>query len=251
MSTFKANSGALRDKSALVVGMGGLGCPAALALVRAGLGRILLADDEPVEESNLHRQILFFEDDVGRDKLDAAKRTLLRRSGRPEGIELVRSRLLPENAQALVSSVDVVVEGADNFATKFLAADACRLAERPIVHGAGIRFRGTAWPVAPYGRPCYRCLFEDVPGGDAQPNCAEAGVMGPVVGLIGALMADLALRIVTGDATAYGRILTYDGKNDELRAVEVWPRASCALCGERPTISDLRESRYTAPSCAA
>lgn len=243
MSTFKTDT--LASKCVLVVGVGGLGCPAALALVRAGVGRVLLADDDLVDETNLHRQILFFEADVGKDKLDAAARAL-----HSERVELVRSRLLPDTALEMVRSVDVVVEGADNFATKFLAADACRLQQRPVIHGAGIRWRATAWAVAAEGRPCYRCLFEDVPAG-AQLNCDDAGVMGPVVGLAGALMADLALRVLVGDASAFGAIHTYDGKADRLRAVGVAPRPDCPLCGPRQRIFDIDESRYIAPSCAA
>lgn len=231
------------------MGMGGLGCPAALGLVRAGVGKLLLADDDLVEEANLHRQILFSEVDVGTSKLEAARRTLLKRGGRPEGIELVPTRVLPDNARELVRRVDIVVEGSDNFATKFLVADACRLEDRPVVHGAAIRWGGTAWLVERSGRPCYRCLFEDVPAG-AQQGCSEAGVMGPVVGIIGALMADLCLSYLEGDTSAVGRIHTYDGWRDRLRAVEVRPRPSCPLCGEN-TISGLNEAMYIPRACSA
>lgn len=249
MSTSRTNS--LAEASALVVGVGGLGCPAAFSLVQAGVGRVVLADDDRVDETNLHRQILFDEQDVGQDKLDAAERALSRYVAPGQSIELVRSRFLPDNARELARSVDVVVEGADNFATKFLAADACRLERRPVIHGSGVRWVATAWSVAPGGRPCYRCLFEDLPGGNAAPNCAEAGVMGPVVGIAGALMADLALSVLSGDAERFGRIYTFDGRTDRLRAVEVAPRTECPLCGAEPRIQDIDESRYLAPGCAA
>lgn len=234
-----------------MVGVGGLGCPAALALVRAGVGRVVLADDDQVDASNLHRQILFSDDDVGRDKLDAAARALEGERAGEQRVELVRSRFLPDNARALVHGVDIVVEGADNFATKFLAADACFLEGRPVVHGAGVRWIATAWLVAPGGRPCYRCLFEDVPGGNAAPNCAEAGVMGPVVGLAGALMADLALSWLAGDTAPTGQIFTYNGWEDRLRQVPVGARSGCPLCGAERVINKIEESRYLAPSCAA
>jgi molybdopterin/thiamine biosynthesis adenylyltransferase len=239
------------DKTVLIVGLGGLGCPVALVLARAGVGRLLLCDDDVVDETNLHRQILFGAADIGQDKLDVAARSLTsiaRESGTQ--IELVRSRLLPDNARALVSRADVVVEGADNFATKFLAADACYLERRPVVHGAAIRWIATAWAVGATGQPCYRCLFEDLPARGAQPNCDTAGVMGPVVGLAGAIMAELALRVLNGRACE-GQLWTLDGKTDRLREMRVHPRASCALCGPRRSIVNVDESRYSSGTRAA
>jgi adenylyltransferase/sulfurtransferase len=249
MNTSARDPEPLAGKSALVVGVGGLGCPAALALARAGIGRLVLADDDVVDVTNLHRQILFSDDDVGLDKLDAAA-AALRRAGFGGHVELVRSRFLPDNARALARSVDVVVEGADNFATKFLAADAGVLEGRAVVHGSAVRFRATVWAIGPGGRPCYRCLFEDVPFGEAQANCAEAGVMGPVAGFAGALMADLALRVVSAEP-CYGLVHTYDGLTDRLRSVEVAPRKGCPLCGEARSIFDIDETRYTGAVCAA
>jgi molybdopterin/thiamine biosynthesis adenylyltransferase len=211
----------------------------------------VLADDDVVDVSNLHRQILYSDEDVGRDKLDAAKKAL-RAAGFGGVVELVRSRLLPENARALAASVDVVVEGADNFATKFLAADACRIEGRPVVHGSAIRFHATTWAVGSRGRPCYRCLFEDVPPpGEAQASCAEAGVLGPVTGFAGALMADLALGILAGREDTTGRVYTYDGLRDRLRAVEVPARADCPLCSLTRSIFGIDETRYTGAICAA
>jgi molybdopterin/thiamine biosynthesis adenylyltransferase len=247
MNTFKIDLGPARDKRVLVVGVGGLGCPAALALVRAGVEHVILADDDRIEASNLHRQILFGEQHVGCDKLEVARQTLLRRGGRDQGLELVRSRFLPDNARELARSVDLVLEGADNFATKFLVADACHLEGKPAVHGASIRWTGTAWATSARGAPCYRCLFEDVPAG-AQQGCSEAGVIGPVPGLIGALMADLALRVLSGDPSVFGTLVSYDGKRDRMRAVAVPGRPDCPLCG-RGAITDICESRYIAPSC--
>jgi molybdopterin/thiamine biosynthesis adenylyltransferase len=234
------------SKSALLIGAGGLGCPAALALVRAGVGRVALADDDEVDVTNLHRQILYGDEDVGTDKLDAALRALGRIARPWQKLEARRTRLLPENAQALVDGFDVVLEGADNFGTKFLAADACRLAGRPLVHGAAVRFRATVWSVGPVGRPCYRCLFEDVPPAEAGETCAEAGVMGPVVGLAGALMADLALSVLAG-TPRFGRLFAYDGLTDRLREVPVASRPDCPLCGPQATISRIDGVCYTAP----
>ncbi len=240
----------LHDKSVLIIGAGGLGCPAALALVEAGVGRVALADDDQVELTNLHRQVLYDDGDVGRDKLDAALETLSHHAAPGQKLEAIRTRLLPENARELVRPFDIVLEGADNFATKFLAADACHLEHRPLVHGAAVRFRATVWCVAPEGAPCYRCLFEDLPATDDALTCAEAGVMGPVVGLAGALMADLALSALRGEPRC-GTLFSYDGLTDRLREVPVAARRSCPLCGPTATISAIDELCYTAPDCFA
>jgi molybdopterin/thiamine biosynthesis adenylyltransferase len=233
------------DWRVLLVGLGGLGCPAALALVRAGVGVLRLCDDDQVDEANLHRQILYGPDDVGADKLSAAAQALQPLAGQSgTRIELVRSRFLPENARKLAHDVDLVIEGADNFATKFLAADACHLEGRPIVHGAGLRWIGTAWSVAAAGRPCYRCLFEDVPA-EPQANCDAVGVMGPVVGIVGALMAELGLRTLSLGGGC-NQLWTLDGKTDNLRQVSVQARPGCALCGSEPSIHEIEESRYLA-----
>ena len=250
MSTSNPEREALQHKSALVVGVGGLGCPVALALVEAGVGRIVLCDDDIVDATNLHRQILFSDADVGTDKLNAAERALYAAGARPGSIQLIRSRLLPENARELVSGVDVVLEGADNFATKFLCADACYLEQRPVVHGAAVRWRATVFSVAAQGAPCYRCLFEDLPLTDA-PNCAEAGVLGPVVGFAGALMADRALSILLGDDSVFGSIVNFDAKTDRAREVALVARSECALCGPQRNIQTITYERYTAASCAA
>ncbi|RYZ07955.1 MAG: HesA/MoeB/ThiF family protein [Myxococcales bacterium] len=239
-----------RPKRVLIVGLGGLGCPVAAILARASGVELWLCDDDEVDVTNLHRQILYRDADVGTDKLGAAQKALILGGLEPSRIVPQRTRLLPDNARQLVSEVDLVVEGADNFATKFLAADAAHLVGRPIVHGAAVRFVGTAWAVAAEGAPCYRCWFEDVPPG-AQQGCTEAGVMGPVVGFCGALMADLALRVLAGDASAFGSLYTYDGQTDRLRQVPAAARPGCALCGSSPSIADIIESRYTTPSCAA
>ncbi len=231
----------------LIVGVGGLGCPAALALARAGIFELGLCDDDVVDRTNLHRQILFCDADVGTPKLDAAARALAEAAGHAS-IRLHRSRVLPENAVAMVSRYDVVLEGSDNFATKFLTADACALARVPVVHASAVRWIGTALAVGAGGAPCYRCLFEDLPGEDA-PNCGEAGVLGPVVGVVGAAAADLVLSLVDG-ALEPGHLVTFDGRTGVLRRRRIDRRADCALCGYAPRIRRIESSAYVLPACA-
>jgi molybdopterin/thiamine biosynthesis adenylyltransferase len=242
-----------REARVLVVGVGGLGSPLAIALATAGVGTIGIADDDEVALSNLHRQILFEEGDVGRPKLEAASRALRRfappSSDTSQGRESIQvivhaTRLLPHNAVELVRGYDLAVEGSDNFATKFLAADACSVAGVPVVHAAAVRWHGTVLAVGAHGRPCYRCLFEDLPRGNA-PNCAEAGVMGPVVGIVAAWQANLALELLDG-RKAEGTLVTFDGKTGELRRRSVRPRGSCELCGEQRRPFRLEASRYAA-----
>jgi len=229
----------------LVIGVGGLGSPAAIALARAGVGCLGLADDDAVERSNLHRQILFREDDVGAPKVEAALAALLRIAR----LEVrTHSRVLPHDAVDVVRGYDVVVEGSDNFATKFLTADACAIARVPVVHAAAVRWYGTALAVGAVGAPCYRCLFEDLPEGDA-PNCAEAGVVGPMVGVVGALQADLALAFVDGRDPA-GTLVTFDGRDDAFRRRTIPARRDCPLCGTARRIRSIEPDRYAGQACA-
>jgi len=236
-----------RGPLALVVGVGGLGCPAALALARSGIA-LRLCDDDRVELTNLHRQILFSDGDVGQDKLDVARERLLE-AGAP-AVEIHRGRFVPETAESLLVGVTVVLEGADNFATKFLAADAAHLARVPIVHGAAVRWHGTACFVDPAEPPCYRCLFEDLLPSGAAPSCDVAGVVGPAVGVVGALMADLALDVLEASPPRSGKIFSFDGKSGRLRSSPLAARKSCELCGEQPTIRNLTPERYWPPTCA-
>ena len=231
----------LAGSRVLVVGVGGLGCPAALALARSGVGTIGIADDDVVDAGNLHRQILFREEDVGQSKVEAAASALLRVVPNLR-IERHHTRMLPQNAVELASRYDVIVEGSDNFATKFLAADACRIARRTVVHAAAVRWHGTALAVGATGGPCYRCLFEDLPRENA-PNCAEAGVVGPVVGIVGAVQADLAISILRGEDVA-GTLFTFDGKTLAARRRKIPRRAGCPLCSDKRVIQRIDAARY-------
>jgi len=252
----------------LLVGIGGLGCPAALALASSGVGVIGLCDDDEVDRSNLHRQILFGEADVGTMKLDAAARLLSQKfaQSRLEGgeprqrsasagvaaptLRMHPTRLLPDNAVALVREYDVVLEGSDNFATKFLTADACAIAGVAVVHASAVRWVGTALAVGAVGRPCYRCLFEDVLGENA-PNCAEAGILGPVAGIVAAAQVELALALLDGEAVE-GHLVTFDGRTDVFRRRTISRRADCPLCGPSSSvhIDRIEPERYVSPAFA-
>ena len=233
------------DATAVIIGMGGLGTPAALALALAGIGKLVLVDDDVVDGSNLHRQILYRESDVGRSKLEAAREALVARVPTLR-VELHHGRLHPGSTEVLARG-DVVLECSDRYAVKFLAADAARLLQKPIVHGAAIRWVGTAMATAAAGSPCYRCLFEDLPAG-AQQTCDVAGIVGPICGIVGALQAHLALGIVDEHAL-FGRMYTVDGHKERVRTVAVARRPGCPLCGTSPTIAGIEASRYVSPPC--
>lgn len=233
---------------ALLVGAGGIGAPAAMALADAGLPALDIADDDRVSVDNLHRQVLFDDADVGRPKLEAMADALRRRA---PGLAVgrVEARVSPGNALDLVRARAVVVDATDNFATRFLLADACSIAGVPVVHAAAIRWQATVLAVGARGRPCYRCLFEDLPG--EAPDCSTAGVMGPVCGVAGAIAADRALRILAGDNAATGEVVTFDGRADRLRAIPVRARADCPLCGDAPRIPTIEAARYVGAGCAS
>lgn len=246
-----SSEGARPAFDVLLVGAGGIGAPAALALVEARVGSVLVLDDDVVSTSNLHRQVLFSPPDVGRRKVEAFVEALGERAslrGLPLRVEALEERVTPKSALELVGLARVVVDATDNFATRFLLADACFLRGVPVVHAASIAWRATVLASAPSGRPCYRCLFEDLPEGEA-PTCASAGVVGPVCGVAGHVAAERAKRILDGDASAHGTIFTFDGLTGKARDVAVRARRACPLCGERPAIEALDASRYEGARC--
>ncbi len=235
-------------KTAAIVGVGGLGCPAAWALACSGVALRLL-DEDRVERSNLHRQMLFTEGDVGEAKVVAARRSLVAAS--PDArVEAVAEHVAPERALRLLAGVDVVVEGSDNLATKFLVADACAALGVPVVHGACVGWIGTVLPVVWGAGPCYRCVFEDLPPADDEAaTCATAGVYGPLTSVIGALMAADALRLLAGDRASAGSLARYDGWSQTFRATTLRRRRDCPLCGDAAGPVSLDPSKYGA-SCA-
>ena len=246
--------------SVLIVGAGGLGCPAALALGAAGVTRIRVVDDDRVDASNLHRQVLFTDADVGELKVTAFGRALCRRYP-ALCVEPHAVRFDVANAAALVAAYDIVVDGTDNFAAKFLANDAAVLGGKPLVHGAAVGLCGQLLTVpgvnsplgsagGPGGRPCYRCLFEEPPAAGVGPSCAEAGVLGPVPGVIGALLGAEAARLAKGETPAFvGRLVQYDSRSMSVRAVRFNPNPQCAVCAPGARIHALAAADYPAADC--
>ncbi len=241
----------LRETHALIVGAGGLGCPAARVLVRAGVGRLTLLDDERVDESNLHRQTLYEPSDVGRAKTEAARARLLQEAaarGRTCEVVAREIRVTPEHAVQLVGGHDVVLDGTDNFASKFLLADACALAGVPLVQAGAVRWVGWVMGALPGRSACLRCVFEDVPRG-REDTCAASGVVGPVVGVIAAQQALIALRLLRGEAAAAGVLYSYDGLAGAFRGRSVSRQPRCPLCSG--IIKDTELARYATPEHAA
>ncbi len=227
-------STALSEKSALVIGAGGLGGPALLVLAGAGVGRIVFLDDDLVETSNLNRQPLFSEADLGQRKAVAAARRLARMfpSARVEALD---RRFDDSSAVELVSGADVVVDGSDNFPTKFLANDAAVAAGKPLVHGGVLRYTAQILTVLPGKTGCLRCLFEAPPAASAIPTCAEAGVLGPLAGFAGSLMGAEAVRLLSGERGTYaGCLLVYEARVARSRTVPLRRREGCPACANAP-----------------
>ena len=228
----------------LVVGAGGLSSPVLRLLAKSDVSHVSIVDDDVVDESNLHRQTLYTETDIGRSKIECAAASVLRL--RPDlSVRAVEGRFVPDTALTLLSEHTMVIEGADNLATKFLVADAARLAGVPAIQAGAVRWAGWAFCALP-GAACLRCLFEDIPS-DRIETCAEAGVVGPVVGVLGALQAAFAFRLLGGERPA-GELWHYDALRGALRKTLVRPRSDCPLCNGE--IQDLRMERYSA-ACAA
>jgi len=229
----------LKQARVLVVGAGGLGSPAALYLAAAGVGTIGLVEFDRVDETNLQRQILYGSDDVGRPKVDAARERLVAANPLIR-IEAHAMRFDLDNARQLVAGYDLVLDGSDNFPTRYLVNDACVLEGRPDVWGAVFRFEGQASIFAAPGGPCYRCLFPEPPPPGSVPSCAEAGVFGVLPGIIGTIQAAEAIRWVTGvGAPLVGRLLLFDALAMRFREVRLPKSPDCPVCSDHPTQTSL------------
>ena len=227
----------LKAARVLCIGAGGLGSPAAVYLAAAGMGTIGIVDFDDVDLSNLQRQILHGTKDVGRDKLESARDRL--HDINPEiDVQLHKCRFSSENAPQLVSRYDVIVDGSDNFPTRYLSNDVCVFARKPNVYGSVFRFEGQTTVFAPHlGGPCYRCLFPEPPPPDSVPNCAQAGVLGVLPGIIGMLQAIETIKMIVGvGESLVGRLLHFDALKARFRELNLRRDPECPVCGENPTI---------------
>jgi len=228
----------LRSK-VLLIGAGGLGSPTALYLAAAGVGTIGLMDADVVDVSNLQRQVLHTTADIGKPKVESGARTLTALNPDVNVIRLPE-RFSVDNALDVVSEYDVIVDGSDNFETRYLVNDACYLAGKPHVHGSIFQFEGMASVFAPNQGPCYRCIYPTPPPAGLVPSCAEAGVLGVLPGIVGVVQATETVKLLLGIGDPLiGRLLTYDALGMRFREVKLRRDPACPLCGVTPTIKDL------------
>ena len=227
----------LKNASVLCIGAGGLGSPAALYLAAAGVGTVGIVDNDVVDLSNLHRQLLHGTRDIGRKKADSARERLLNINPGIQ-INIHPTRLCAGNAIDLIGAYDTIVDGSDNLPTRYLSSDVCVWQKKPNIYGSVHQFEGQVSVFAPHlGGPCYRCLFPDPPPADAIPSCAEAGVLGVVPGLIGVMQAMEAIKLILGIGdNLVGRLLHIDTLSLRFREFKLKRDRDCPVCGEAPSI---------------
>ena len=230
----------IKATSVLCIGAGGLGSPIAMYLAAAGIGKIGIVDFDTVDYSNLQRQILHTDADVGRSKAESAKETI---AGINPNVEVVihNTALTSENAFDLIRPYDIVVDGTDNFPTRYLTNDACVLLKKPNVYGSIFRFEGQASVFAPHlGGPCYRCLYPEPPPPGMVPSCAEGGVLGVLPGIIGCIQATEILKLALGKGKPLiGRLLLFNALDMKFRELKLRRDPECPICGDHPTIKEL------------
>jgi molybdopterin/thiamine biosynthesis adenylyltransferase len=229
----------ISEAKVFIVGAGGLGCPVGYYLTAAGVGTIAMIDDDTVEISNLQRQIAHSMNTLGMPKVESAKKTF--EALNPDvNIVAMKKRISKDDILDLIRDYDIVVDGSDNFPTRYLVNDACVMAKKPLVSGAILRFEGQVTTIMPGEGPCYRCLFEEPPPPGLVPSCQEAGVLGVLPGVIGGLQATEVLKLILGKGDILkGELLIYNALKTTFRKVKVPKNPSCPLCGENPTITEL------------
>lgn len=229
----------LLNAKVLIIGAGGLGSPCALYLASAGIGKLGIVDSDAVELNNLQRQILHSTEDVGRPKVESAKERLNKINPDTEVIPY-KLRLTSENILDIIKNYDIIVDGSDNFPTRYLVNDACVLLKKPLSHGGIFRFEGQAITIIPGESPCYRCLFASPPPPGLVPSCQEAGILGAVAGVIGTIQANEVLKYILGTGgLLVGRLLVFNALESSFRQVKVPRDPRCPACSENPTITKL------------
>ena len=228
----------LLDASVLVVGAGGLGSPICIYLALAGVGTVGIVDFDTVDVTNLQRQILHYNDDVGRPKVESARETLL--AYNPDlNVALHEEPITSANAMGIMKGYDIIINGADNFPARYLVNDAAYLSGKPLVDGSILMFDGQATVFLP-GQGCYRCLFPAPPPPGEVPSCAEAGVLGMLPGMVGTIQATETAKLILGVGTSLAsRLLLIDALDMEFRTVKVRRNPDCPLCGDNPTVTEL------------
>jgi len=232
----EAGQAKLLGSKVLLLGAGGLGSPAALYLAAAGVGTLGIVDADTVDASNLQRQILHRTSTVGMPKVESAAKTI--RDLNPDvKVEPYQERLTSANVDRIFAPYDVIVDGCDNFPTRFLVNDASVFLKKPVVHGSIFRFDGQVTTFLPGSGPCYRCWYPEPPPAHLEPSCEEAGVLGILCGIIGTLQATEAIKILLGKGdTLSGRVVTYDSLKMKFREFKLRRDPSCPVCGEKPSI---------------
>jgi molybdopterin/thiamine biosynthesis adenylyltransferase/rhodanese-related sulfurtransferase len=227
------------ESKVLIIGAGGLGCPTALYLAAAGVGTLGIVDSDVVDLSNLQRQVLHPSSSLGVPKTESAKATLQEINPSVE-VETYQERLTSKNVMRIIEPYDVIVDGSDNFPTRYLLNDACVWAKKPMVHGSVFRFEGQVTLFQPGQGPCYRCLYPFPTPPDLAPSCADAGVLGVLPGVIGLLQAVEILKLILGEGeTLRGRLIHYDALSTTFREYRLRRDPSCPVCGENPTITEF------------
>ena len=230
----------IRNTSVLCIGAGGLGSPIAMYLAAAGIGRLGIVDFDTVDYSNLQRQILHSDADVGHSKADSAKAAIQALNPNVQ-VDLHKTRITADNAFDLIRPYDIVVDGTDNFPTRYLTNDACVLLKKPNVYGSIFRFEGQASVFAPHlGGPCYRCLYPEPPPPGMVPSCAEGGVLGVLPGIIGCIQATEILKLALGKGTSLiGRLMLFNALDMKFRELKLRKDPKCPLCGPNPSVTEL------------
>jgi len=231
-----------------IAGAGGLGCPVGYYLTAAGVGTIAIVDNDEVELSNLQRQIAHSVKTLGVNKAESAKQTFENLNPDVKVIA-IKQKINSKNILDLIKDYDIVVDGTDNFPTRYLINDACVMLKKPLVSGAILRFEGQVTTILPGDGPCYRCLFEEPPPPGLVPSCQEAGVLGVLPGVIGALQATEVLKLILGKGRPLmGELLVYDALKTNFRKVKIPKNPDCPICGENPRIKELVD--YTEEYCS-